>query len=165
MLLFVNNFKCAYTVVIMKKKRTTGSITNRRARFDYHIEDDFVVGVELTGAEAKSLRLGRGQLNGAYVVVKDNQLYLINATIMGDHRIRINESEQTRARRLLAKRREIDALIAQKQQGRTIVPLDFLTTGRYVKLRIASGKGKKRYDKRETIKKRTQDREARRMMR
>lgn len=148
-----------------KKKRRTGAITNRRARFDYHIEDDYVVGIELTGAEAKSLRLGRGQLNGAYVVVKDNQLYLINATITGDHRIRIAESEQTRARRLLAKRREIEMLIEQKKQGRTIVPLELLTTGRYVKLRIASARGKKRYDKRETIKKRTQDREARRLMR
>lgn len=148
-----------------KKKRRAGAITNRRARFDYHIEDGYVVGIELTGAEAKSLRLGRGQLNGAYVVVKDNQLYLINATITGDHRIRIAEAEQTRARRLLAKRREIDALIEQKKQGRTIVPLELHTTGRYVKLRIASARGKKRYDKRETIKKRTQDREARRLMR
>ncbi|MCA1807633.1 MAG: SsrA-binding protein SmpB [Actinobacteria bacterium] len=148
-----------------KKPSQKKAITNRRARFDYSLEDSLVVGIALTGAETKSLRRGHGQLRGAYVTVKDNELWLINATITGDVSILIDESDKTRARKLLAKRKEIDALIAAKQQGRTIVPLEILTQGRYVKLRIAVGKGKKQHDKRETIKRRTQDREARRMMR
>jgi SsrA-binding protein len=108
--------------------------------------------LELTGAETKSLRMGHGQLRGAYVTVKNDELYLINATISGTSGIPIGESDTTRARRLLAKRREIKALIAAKQQGKTIVPLEILTGGRYVKLRISVGKGKKHYDKRQTLK-------------
>jgi SsrA-binding protein len=89
-------------------------------------------------------------------------LFLINATIAGTQGIPIEESNQTRARKVLAKRREIEALMAAKQQGRTIVPLEILTRGRFIKLRISVGKGKKLYDKRQTLKKRDQDREARR---
>ena len=148
-----------------KKPQQKRVITNRRARFDYAIEDSLVVGISLSGAETKSLRRGHGQLQGAYVTVKGGELWLINATITGDKSIQIPESEQTRARKLLARRREIDRFIAAKQQGRTIVPLEILPTGRFIKVRIAIGKGKKKYDKRETIKRRTQDREARRMMR
>lgn len=147
-----------------KKSPQKKAITNRRARFDYSLEDSLVVGVALTGAETKSLRRGHGQLRGAYVTVKNDELWLINATITGDSSIHIDETEKTRARKLLAKRREINSLIAAKQQGRTIVPLELLTNSRYIKLRIAVGKGKKQHDKRETIKRRTQDREARRMM-
>jgi SsrA-binding protein len=138
-----------------KQHRT---IQNRRARFDYELGDSLVVGLELTGAEVKSLRMGHGQLRGAYVTVKDDELYLVNGTINGVAGVTIAESDQTRTRKLLAKRREIDALIAAKQQGRTIVPLEMLTGGRYIKLRIAVGKGKKRYDKRERIKKRDTER-------
>lgn len=141
--------------------RQTKQIKNRRARHDYELGDSLVVGLELTGAETKSLRMGHGHLRGAYVTVTNNELYLINATITGSSGIQIGEDEQTRARKLLAKRREIDALIAVKQQGRTIVPLEILTGGRYIKLRISAGKGKKRYDKRQTLKKRDEERQAR----
>lgn len=146
----------------MAKKKSAQSkrITNRRARHDYELGDSLVVGLELTGAEAKSLRMGHGHLRGAYVTVKDGELYLINATIAGSSGINIEESDQTRARKLLAKRREIKALIAAKQQGRTIVPLEMLTHGRYIKLRLAAGKGRKQYDKRQTIKRREDDRRA-----
>jgi SsrA-binding protein len=143
-----------------KKSNQTKRITNRRARHDYELGDSLVVGLELTGGETKSLRMGHGQLRGAYVTVKSDELYLINATISGSAGIKIDETEQTRARKLLAKRREIDALIAAKQQGRTIVPLEILTGGRYIKLRISAGKGKKHYDKRQTLKKRDDQRRA-----
>lgn len=133
-------------------------ITNRRARHDYVLDDSLVVGIALSGAETKALRMGHGQLRGAYVTVKDNELLLINATVSPSAGIPINESDQTRARKLLAKKREIDALIEAKQQGRTIVPLEMLTGGRFIKLRIAVGKGKKQYDKRQTLKKRDEDR-------
>jgi len=142
-----------------KSAAQTKRITNRRARFDYELGDSLLVGVELTGAEAKSLRMGHGQLRGAYVAVKDDQLWLINAAINGSSGIPITESDQTRTRRLLARRREIEQLIESKQQGRTIVPLELLTQGRYIKLRIAVGKGKKHYDKRQSLKARDESRD------
>jgi SsrA-binding protein len=144
--------------MVKKKVTPSKSIQNRRARFDYELGDSLVVGISLTGAETKSLRMGHGQLRGAYVTVKDNELWLINATINGTRGITITESQQTQARKLLAKRRQIDALIEAKQQGRTIVPLELLTGGRYIKARIAIGKGKKRYDKRQTMKARDESR-------
>lgn len=114
-----------------KKANQPKSITNRRARYDYELGDSLVVGLELTGAETKALRLGHGQLRGAYVTVKNDELFLINAAISSSSGIPISESDQTRARRLLAKRREIKALIEAKQQSRTIVPLEILTQGRF----------------------------------
>ncbi|MDB5169408.1 MAG: SsrA-binding protein [Candidatus Saccharibacteria bacterium] len=138
----------------MAKKKPSGpkTIQNRRARHDYELGDSLVVGLELSGAETKSLRMGHGHLRGAYVTVKQNELFLINATIAGTSGIPINETDQSRARKVLAKRREIEALIEAKQQGRTIVPLEILTRGRFIKLRIALGKGRKLYDKRQTLK-------------
>ncbi len=144
-----------------KKSDQPKKISNRRARYDYELGDSLVVGLELTGAETKSLRMGHGHLRGAYVTVKGDELFLINATIAGSSGIPIDESDQTRARKVLAKRREINALIAAKQQGRTIVPLEILTGGRYIKLRLSAGKGKKHYDKRQIIKKREQERDRR----
>ncbi len=152
-----------------KKPTTLKRISNRRAKFDYELGDGLLVGIALTGAETKSLRRGHGHIRGAYVTVKDSpkggELWLLNATITGDNVAKIPEEQQTRSRKLLAKRREIDTLIAAKKQGQTIVPLEVLTGGRYIKIRIAAGRGKRQYDKRETIKKRNQAREAARMLR
>ena len=147
-----------------KKQKAQGNqsktIQNRRARHDYELGDSLVLGMELTGAEVKSLRMGHGQLTGSYVTVKGAEIFLIGATINGVKGVIIDESDQARTRKLLAKRREIDALIAAKQQGRTIVPLEILTRGRYIKLRLAVGKGKREYDKREVLKRRDADRQA-----
>ena len=143
----------------MKKQRPnqTKRIVNRRAKFDYELGDSFVVGMQLTGAETKSLRMGHGQLRGSYVTVKDNELWLTNATISPSSGVPISESDQTRSRKLLAKRREINQLIQAKQQGLTIIPNEILVQGRYIKLRISAGRGKKAYDKRQTLKKREAD--------
>ena len=145
----------------MAKKQPVNDkrISNRRARYDYELGEGLVVGLQLTGAETKALRLGHGSLRGAYVTVKDNELWLINAQIMGARGIQISEDTQTRTRKLLAKKSEIQRLIQAKNEGRTIVPLELLTGGRYIKLRISAGKGKKSYDKRETIKRRQQERD------
>jgi SsrA-binding protein len=146
----------------MAKKKSSNqpkSIQNRRARHDYELGDSLVVGLELTGAEVKSLRMGHGHLRGAYVTVKSDELFLINATINGVSGVKIPETEQTRARKVLAKRKEIEALIAGKQQGKTIVPLELLTGSRYIKLRISTGRGKKSYDKRQVLKKRAESRD------
>ena len=137
-----------------KKSNQPAAIRNRRASHDYELGDSLIVGLQLTGAETKSLRQGHGNLRGAYVTLKNEELWLINATINGNNGIPIEESDKTRARKVLAKRREINALIEAKQQGKTIVPLEILTGGRYVKLRISVGRGKKLYDKRQTLKER-----------
>ena len=149
-----------YNIKVMKNRRgnQTKQITNRRARFDYELGDNFLVGLVLTGAETKALRLGHGQLRGSYVTVKDSELWLINATISSSAGVPISEQDQTRSRKLLAKKREIEQLVQAKQDGKTIVPTEILTQGRYIKLKIAIGRGKKKYDKRQTLKAREQKR-------
>lgn len=151
-------------MAMAKKKLASGNISNRRAKFDYELSDSLVVGLALSGAETKALRLGHGQLVGAYVTLKEGELWLINARITGSAGVPLSEDEQTRSRKVLAKRREIERLTAEKQKGLTIVPLELLTKGRYIKLRIAAGRGKKRYDKRETIKRRQHDRDIKRTL-
>ena len=146
----------------LSKKVSAGKtkrISNKRARFDYQLGDEIIAGISLTGRETKSLRMGHGHLRGAYVTAKDGELWLINATITGFSGVKLDESEQTRNRKLLLKKREIEQLLATKKQGSTIVPLELLTGSRYIKLKIAVGKGRKKYDKREVIKKRDQKRE------
>lgn len=144
--------------MVKKKPQSTKVISNRRARHDYELDDSLIVGIELTGKETKALRMGHGQLRGAYVTVKDGELWLLNAAINGTTGIPISDTEQTRTRKLLAKRKQIDDFISAKQQGRTIVPLEILTKGRFIKVRIAMGKGKKTWDKRQTLKKRDEER-------
>ena len=149
-----------------KKKQPSGQVVNRRARFDYALEDEIVAGLELTGQEVRAARDGHVQLKGSFVSLKDSELWLNNASFS----LKLNEkgsdnrSIDTRPRKLLAKRKQIDAFAASRQQGMTIVPTKLLTRGRFIKLVIALGKGKKTYDKRETIKRRDQDRDVKRMM-
>lgn len=150
----------------MKKKPTSSSaVVNRRARYDYELGDELVVGLSLTGREVRAARLGHVQLRGSYVNVKSGEIWLNNASFS----IVQNEKGETNARtvddsprKLLAKRREIEQLEAAKKQGMTIVPTKLLTSGRYIKLVIALGKGKKNYDKRQTIKRRDLDRDTKR---
>ena len=149
------------------KASTPNPILNRRARFDYELSDDLVVGIELTGPEVRAARDNRVQLKGSFVTLKDNQLWLNNASFS----LRLNERGQTssvtvdtRPRRLLAHRAQIDSFSSSKQSGMTIVPTKLLTNGKFIKLVIALGKGKKSYDKRETIKRRDLDREHKRQL-
>lgn len=143
----------------MKKKgNRPKQITNRRARFDYELSDSLMAGIVLSGPEVRALRTGHGQLRGAYVTIKDSELWLINANISGTNGVLISESEQTRTRKLLVRKQDIERLQEAKQNGRTIVPLEILTGGRYIKVRIAIGKGKRQYDKRETLKARQESR-------
>lgn len=158
--------RLGYTYGYMKKKRATpGRILNRRATFDYQLGDSFVVGLVLSGREAKALRQGHAHLRGAYVTVRDGELWLNNATIANGKTFVIPEEEQTRPRKLLAHRKEIDTMLAAKQAGNTLVPLEFHTGSRHIKLRVSIGRGKKKYDKRQVIKARDQAREAARLVR
>ncbi|CAN5392584.1 SsrA-binding protein SmpB [soil metagenome] len=150
-----------------KKKpvKKPSAIVNKRATFDYAINsgDELVTGISLTGPETRAARDGHIQLKGAFVTVRDNELWLNNASFS----LKINEKNKpgartidTTPRKLLAKRKQIDELYASKQSGMTIVPLRLLTKGRYIKIVIALGKGKKNYDKRETLKRRDSERES-----
>lgn len=147
-----------------KKKIATKprAILNRRASFDYVLGDDLVVGVVLTGREARAARDGRVQLKGSFVSVRGGELWLNNASFSlvlnskGQHESTVDTSP----RKLLASRRQIDSLIEQKSTGMSIVPTKLMTQGNYVKLVIALGKGKKNYDKRQALKRRDQEREA-----
>lgn len=139
-------------------KTSVKRITNKRARFDYNLGDSIVAGLVLSGAETKALRMGHGHLRGAYVTVRGEELWLLNATITGFNGVKLEEAEQTRTRKLLLKRREITSLLEAKKQGKSIIPTELLTQGRYIKIRISTATGKKHYDKRESIKKRDQER-------
>ena len=148
----------------MKKqhKPSPKSIVNRRAKFDYALGDELVVGIVLTGPETRAARDGHIQLKGSFVSIRDNELWLNNASFS----LRLNEKNKpssrsidTSPRKLLASRKQIDNLNAKKQTGMSIVPLKLLTGGRYIKVVIALGKGKKNYDKRETMKRHDQERD------
>lgn len=146
-----------------KKKPTKkpSAILNRRASFDYALAEDLTVGVILTGREVRAARDGRVQLKGSFVTIRNNELWLNNASFS----LKLNSKGEgettvdTTPRKLLASRRQIDELAERKQTGMTIVPLRLLTHGRFIKLVIALGKGKKNYDKRQAIKKRDQERD------
>lgn len=146
-----------------KKKVASGAIINRRASYDYALDEDLQVGIALTGREARAARDSRVQLKGSFVTIRNNELWLNNASFsLVLNSKGINEATvDTSPRKLLAKRKQIDDLAERKQAGMSIVPLRLLTQGRYVKLVIALGKGKKNYDKRQAIKKRDQERDAR----
>ena len=149
------------------KKSSSHTVVKRRSRFDYELGEEIVAGLVLTGPEVRAARDGHVQLKGAFVSLRNDELWLNNASFS----LRLNvrgqansKSVDTSARKLLASRKQIDRFAAAKQQGLTIVPTKLLTNGRFIKIVIALGRGKKRYDKRETIKRRDQDRETRRQL-
>ncbi len=148
-----------------KKKKVVKprAILNRRASYDYALDEELVTGIALTGREARAARDGRVQLKGSFVTIRNNELWLNNASfsLVLNSKGENETSVDTSPRKLLASRKQIDALAEQKQTGMSIVPLKLLTQGRYIKLVIALGKGKKNYDKRQAIKKRDQEREGR----
>ena len=118
---------------------------NRRAHYDYQLGDELVAGMSLTGDEVRSIRDHHVQLKGSFVTIKNDELWLNNLTLGAD---------TARNIKLLATRKQISALAREKVAGSTIVPVKLLGGDRHIKLVIAVGKGKKKYDKRETIKKR-----------
>ena len=140
---------------------------NRRARFDYHIEDTTEAGIALTGTEVKSLRFGEGSIAESYAEVKNGEVWLVNSNIPEfSHGNRFNH-EPKRVRKLLLHEREIDRLQgAVERKGMTLVPLSvyFNSRGR-AKVELALAKGKNAADKRQTIKERDWKREQARVMR
>jgi len=140
---------------------------NRRARFDYHLEETFEAGLKLTGSEIKSLRLGRANIAESYASADGNELSLVNAYIPEYGPANRFNHEPRRQRKLLLHRKQIDKLIgAAQREGRTLVPtrLYFNDKG-LVKLEVALATGKKAHDKRETEASRDWKREQGRLMR
>lgn len=140
---------------------------NRRAKFDYSIEDKFEAGLQLQGTEVKGLRSGQGSIKESYAEVKDGQAWLINANIPEfSHGNRFNH-EPKRPRKLLLHKREIERLVgAVERKGMTLVPLSvyFNSKGR-AKVELGLAKGRKAQDKREYIKDRDWQRDKARIMR
>jgi len=140
---------------------------NRRARFEYFIEDVFEAGIALSGTEVKSLRFGEGSIAEAYAYVNDGQAWLVNANIPEfSHGNRFNH-EPKRQRKLLLHAREIEKMIgAVERKGMTLIPLSvyFNAKGR-AKVELALAKGKQTHDKRQTIKDRDWQRDKARLMR
>ncbi|PXA97163.1 SsrA-binding protein [Nostoc sp. 3335mG] len=140
---------------------------NRRARFDYFIEQTYEAGIALTGTEVKSLRFGEGSIAEAYAEVNDSGVWLINANVPEfSHGNRFNH-EAKRPRKLLLHEREINKLHgAVAREGMTLVPLSIYFNGRgRAKVELALAKGKKTHDKRETIKERDWKRDQQRILR
>lgn len=142
----------------------TAYATHRKARFDYEILETHEMGIELIGNEVKAIRKGMARLEGARALVRGNELFVVGLYIEPYQPKNAPESyvpDQTR--KLLASKKEIIELEAQlKNKGLTLIPLSLYNKGRKIKIEIALVRGKKKFDKRETIKKRDTDREIRR---
>ncbi|MEP3226462.1 MAG: SsrA-binding protein SmpB [Parasphingorhabdus sp.] len=140
---------------------------NRRARYDYHLDEKFEAGIMLAGTEVKSLRFGSGAIAESYAEVKDNEVWLINANIPEWSHGNRHNHEPKRPRKLLLNRRQINKFYgAVMRKGMTIVPLSvyFNSKGR-AKIELALAKGKKAPDKRATEKERDWKRQQGRLMR
>ena len=140
-------------------------IINRKARHDYYISDTYEAGIVLKGTEIKSIRAGRANLKDSYAIIKNNEIYLLNMHISKYKKGNIFNHEETRTRKLLLHKKEILKLNDKiRLEGYTLIPLKLYFKGSNAKIEIGVAKGKKDYDKRETIKKRDTERELRKVM-
>lgn len=140
---------------------------NKTAKFDYEIMETLEAGLVLTGQEVKSIRTGHASLKSGYVTLHGNQVLLINAHIPKyKFAGQTKDYDPERSRPLLLKQKEIDYLKGKTAQtGLTIVPIKLYNSGRHIKLQLAIARGKKKYDKRRTIKDRESKRELGRALR
>ena len=141
-----------------KKRNDQGSIRNRRASYDYSLEDDFKFGMVLDGRQVKAIRTNHLSLTGSFVNVKDGELWLVNAKLTLPKTSKKDGALTTSEPiKLLATQKELREIMSAKNTGRTIVPTEVLNKTRYIKLRASIGKGKREFDKRQTKKKREFD--------
>ncbi len=142
------------------KKQDTAVATNRKAYHDYFIEETIEAGMALQGTEVKSLRLGLANLTDSYAIVKNNEVFLLNASISPYPHGNIMNHEPLRTRKLLLHREEIRKLTGKMaQKGYTLIPLKIYFVRGKAKTLLGLAKGKKAYDKRETIKEKESKRE------
>ena len=144
-------------------------ITNRKAHFNFEIQDKLVAGIELFGFEVKSLRAGQGSLDGAYVIIRGGEAFLTGAYIPAYQPANLagtdGSYDERRTRKLILHKKEIAELAAiDNKKGQALTPLSAFLSGRKIKIEIGIGIGKKKFDKRETLKKRDTEREIRRKM-
>jgi len=148
-----------------EKKENTAVTTNRKASHDYFIEETIEAGLVLQGTEVKSLRLGLANLSDSYVLVRNEEAFLLNATISPYLHGNIMNHEPLRTRKLLLHREEIRKLaIKIAQKGYTLIPLKIYFSRGKAKVLVGMAKGKKGFDKRETIKEKESKREVERMV-
>ena len=139
-------------------------IKNKKANFDYYIEDTIECGIELKGTEIKSLRKGSGDLRDTFAVIKNNEVFLINMYIAKYEEGNRFNHEERRTRKLLLHKKEIKKIFEKvNREGYSLVPVKAYLKNNKVKILLGIGKGKKNYDKRETIKERDLKREAQRL--
>lgn len=139
---------------------------NSKVRFDYEIVDHMTAGLALTGSEVKSIRLGKISLAGSFIALRGNEAYLINANIEPYQPKNIlGEYDPLRPRKLLVSKKELEILLnAEESKGLTIVPISVYNKGRFIKMDIGIGRGKKKFDKRQAIKKRDVERDIKRTL-
>lgn len=148
------------------KKNDATLVVNKKARFEYFIEEEYEAGMVLEGWEVKSLRANKVNLSDAHVIIKHQEAFLLGAQIQplptaSAHTI----PDPTRTRKLLLNRKELSRLIGHvERQGYTLIPLSLYWKNNRIKVRIALAKGKKAHDKRDTIKERDWQRERARVM-
>ncbi len=137
---------------------------NKKANFNYHILEKIETGIVLSGKEVKSVRQGKISLAGSFISIKNGECYLVNCTISPyQPKNTPQDYNPRRERKLLLKKKEIDSLYGKtKEKGLSLIPLKMYTKQNLIKLEVAVARGKKKYDKRETIKKRTIDRDLKR---
>lgn len=129
-------------------------ITNRKAFFNFEIFDRFEAGINLYGQEVKAIRLGQADLTGSFVKIIGSEAYLVNAKISPYQNARTEGYDETRTRKLLLHKSQIIALKSKIDgQNLTLVPISIYTKSHLIKLELALGKGKKKYDKKQSIKK------------
>lgn len=150
----------------MKKQKKAAPIINRRARFDYELGESISAGIILNGPEVRGARLGHVRLTGSYANIKQGELWLTNMAISipATAQAATGEKELSQARKLLVTKKQLKQIEEAKKQGMTIVPTKLLNQGRFIKIELSIAKGKKNYDKRQSIKQRDQTRETKRII-
>ena len=148
-----------------KKAKKNNSILNKRASFDYFLGEEIIAGIALTGPEVRAARDRLVQLKGSFVTIRNGEVWLNNASFSLAHNekgVGNAKTVDTSARKLLLNRKQIEKLQTEKDKGMTILPTKMLVGGRFIKLVIAPGKGKRQYEKRQSIKERDQKRDQKR---
>jgi SsrA-binding protein len=140
-------------------------IVNRKARYDFEIEETYEAGIALKGTEIKSIRDGKAQLKDSYAIIKNGEIYLLNMHISHYEKGNIFNHEETRTRKLLLHKKEILKIRDRiEQDGYTLIPVKVYFKYSKAKVLLGIARGKKNYDKRETIKKRDVEREIRKQV-
>jgi len=145
-----------------KLSRPRQQVVNKKARFEYEIIEELEAGLVLLGPEVKSLRLGRGNLTDSFVHISEGEAYLVNADIIGYSFADLTDYDPRRRRKLLLSKKEISSLEQKVKTGRySLIPLKIYPKGNVFKVAVAVARGKKQFEKREAIKRRDLEREAR----